>query len=139
MAFAVVLSGCSDQYAGRKEVSGAVKLQGQPLKGGSIAFLPLDNQDTQSGAMIVDGEYKVPRKDGLKPGKYLVQITSGDGKTPVNESEVAGPGGSTNIVSVDLIPAEWNVRPTHQITVKSDGDNRFDFDIPKANVPRGRP
>jgi hypothetical protein len=42
-------------------------------------------------------------------------------------------------VSVDLIPAEWNVRPTHQVEVKPDGDSTFDFDIPKANTPkRGR-
>jgi hypothetical protein len=136
---AAVLTGCSDQYAGRKAVSGRVILEGQPLPGGSITFIPLDHQGTQSGALIVNGDYKLPRKDGLQPGKYLVQITAGDSVTPTNESEAGAPGGSRNIVSVDLIPEDWNVRPTHQVEVKPDGDNTFDFDIPKANTPkRGR-
>ncbi len=133
-----LLAGCSDQYEGRKEVRGRVVLEGQPLKDGTIAFLPQDGGNL-SGSPIVNGEYKLPRKDGLKPGKYLVQITSGDGVTPANESEAGAPGGSRNIVSVDRIPAEWNVKPTHDVTVTANGENRFDFDIPRANTPaKGR-
>ena len=122
-------AGCSDKYGGRMEVTGAVKLQGQPLKDGLIRFVPLDGQDTSSGGSIVNGEYKIPRANGLKPGKYLVQLTSGDGKTP-NDEEAGGPGGSTNIVSVDQIPDEWNARSKQQVEVKSSGANRFDFDVP---------
>jgi hypothetical protein len=99
--------------------------------------MPLDKQDTQSGATIINGEYKIPRKDGLKPGKYLVQLTSGDARTPaggaIKEEDIAGPGGPRNIVSVDMIPEEWNVRSTKQVEVKSDGSNKFDFDIPNMN------
>src|SRR5262249_51904441 len=79
---AAALAGCSDPYAGKMEVTGAVKLAGQPLKDGSIIFEPLDGQGTQSGAAITNGEYKIPRPNGLKPGKYLVKITAGDAKTP---------------------------------------------------------
>jgi hypothetical protein len=126
----VVLSaGCSDKHGGRMEVTGAVKLQGQPLKDGLIRFVPLDGQDTPGGGPIQNGEYKIPRANGLKPGNYLVQLSSGDGKTP-NEEEAGGPGGSTNIVSVDQIPDEWNVRSKQQVEVKSSGANRFDFDVP---------
>jgi hypothetical protein len=129
---AALLAGCSDPYGGRMAVSGAVKLQGEPLKDGSITFVPLDGQDTQSGAGITNGGYKVPREHGLKPGKYLVQLTSGDGKTPDREEDIAGPG-STNIVSVDRIPPEWNTDSKQQIEVKSGGANQFDFDIPDIN------
>src|SRR5690242_5803751 len=73
--------GCSDPYGGRMEVSGDVKLQGQPLNEGLIIFEPLEKQDTHSGAQIAVGEYRVPRERGLKPGKYLVRLTAGDGKT----------------------------------------------------------
>lgn len=130
-------AGCSDRYGGRQAVRGEVTLQGQPLKEGVIAFEPLDGQDTQSGAPVVNGAYAVPRESGLKPGKYLVKLTSGDGKTPHDE-EAGGPGGSANIVSFDLIPDDWNVRSTQKVEVKKDGENKFDFHVPKANTPRKR-
>jgi hypothetical protein len=129
---AALLAGCSDSYGGRRAVSGAVKLEGQPLKDGSITFVPLDGQDTQSGAEILNGGYKVPREHGLKPGKYLVRLSSGDGKTPDREEDIAGPS-STNIVSVDRIPPEWNTDSKQQVEVKSSGANQFDFDIPNIN------
>jgi hypothetical protein len=131
------LTGCSDPYAGRMEVTGTVILEGAPLKDGSISFHPLDGQSTESGAPIVDGEYKVPREHGLKAGKYLVRLTAGDGKTPA-ENEVAQPGGSTNIVSFDRIPAEWGYSSKKEYVVKADGPNKFDVDIPKAARPRKR-
>jgi hypothetical protein len=130
----VVLSGCSDPYAGRMEVTGAVILQGQPLKDGSILFIPLEKQDTQGGTQIISGEYKIPPQNGLKPGKYLVRLTAGDGKTPAHEEQAAAPGGSTNIVSMDLIPEEWNTKSKHEVEVKAKSVNRFDFDIPKINT-----
>jgi hypothetical protein len=137
LLLAVALTGCADRYGGKLAVRGEVKLAGQPLKAGSIMFVPLEGQGTQGGAPVVDGAYSVPRANGLKPGKYLVQLTAGDGKTPHDE-EAAAPGGSTNIVSFDLIPEDWNVRSTQKVEVKSDGDNTFNFNVPKANVPGKR-
>src|SRR5712692_7793236 len=82
---ALAVPACSSSYKGRMEVSGTVTLEGSPLKQGMVRFVPLDKQDTESGSPITDGEYKVPQDKGLKPGKYLVQISSGDGKTLANE------------------------------------------------------
>jgi hypothetical protein len=134
---AVPLAGCSDPYAGRQEITGAVTLAGQPLKAGTITFFPLEGQGTQSGSGIDNGTYKVPRQNGLKPGKYRIEITAGDGKTPANNEEAGGPGGSTNIVSVDLVPEDWNTKSKREVTVKPDGSNKIDFDIPNVN-PRAR-
>jgi hypothetical protein len=136
LSMVAALTGCSDPYAGLQEITGSVKLVGEPLKDGSIAFVPLDGQGTQSGGPITNGEYIVPRKNGLKPGKYLVRITSGDGRTPSNE-EAGNPGGSTNIVSVDRIPDEWNGKSKQEVVVKSNAVNKFDFEIPNMN-PRAR-
>jgi hypothetical protein len=136
--FVVVVTsavGCSDPYAGLQEVSGTVTLAGQPLKDGAITFFPLDNQGTQSGAGIQNGSYTVPRKNGLKAGRYRIEITAGDGKTP-NIEEAGGPG-STNIVSVDMVPEEWNAKSKKEVEVKPTGANKFDFDIPTIN-PRAR-
>jgi hypothetical protein len=130
------LAGCSDPYAGRMEVNGAVTLQGEPLSHATINFIPLDKQDTRSSAAVENGQYHIPRESGLKAGKYLIQITAGDGKTPANE-EAGGPGGSTNIISVDQVPDDWNVKSTHEITVNSTGPNKHDFTIPNRN-PRAK-
>lgn len=134
---AAALAGCSRSAAGRVEVSGAVKILGQPLRDGSIRFVPLEGQDTVSGALVVDGKYTVPRQNGLRPGKYLVQLTSGDGPTPANE-EAAAPGGSANIVSADRVPEDWNVRSKQQVEVRPDAANRFDFEVPYANPRKKR-
>lgn len=135
---AVASPGCSDQYAGQNEVSGNVTLEKQPLKEGSISFVPLESQGTITGAGIKDGVYKVPRQSGLKPGKYLVRITAGDGKTPATDDENAGgPGGNSNIVSVDIIPEEWNANSKKEVEVKS-GSNKFDFDIPNRNTKKAK-
>jgi hypothetical protein len=104
---AAIVAGCSDPYVGRKEVSGTVTLQGQPIKDGSIIFYPLDSKETQGGAQIIQGEYKMAGQNGLKPGKYLIRLTAGDGKTRAAGEQIAAPGGSTNIVSMDLIPEDW--------------------------------
>lgn len=133
LPLSAALAGCGDSYDGRQAVSGTVTLEGQPLTGGSIQFGPLDGQDTSGGCGLgPDGTFRLDRADGLKPGRYLVRITAGDGKSPASEEEVAAPGGSTNIVSVDRIPPEWNVRSDKQIEVKEGADNTFDFAVPKA-------
>jgi hypothetical protein len=133
----LLLVGCADRYGGRLAVRGEVKLEGKPLKQGTIKFVPLDGQGTESGAAVADGAYTVPAQNGLKPGKYLVQLSAGDGKTPHDE-EIAAPGGSANIVSLDLIPEDWNVRSTQQVEVKKGEANTFNFNVPRANAPKKR-
>lgn len=135
--FAALLAGCSDPHDGRVAVSGTITLEGQPLSDATITFEPIDGQGSSSGSAVVNGEYKIERKSGLKPGQYRVVITAGDGTTPANEEEAGGPGGS-NIVSVDRIPAEYNERSQQQVEVKADGPNKFDFAIPKAREIRKR-
>jgi uncharacterized protein (DUF2141 family) len=133
---ATLLTGCGDQYAGRYAISGKVTVKGEKLKDGQIIFVPLDKSvGTESGAPIKDGEYEIKRMNGLKPGKYLVRITHGDGKTPPNMEEAGNPGGSTNIVSFDLIPPEFGIRSTQEVEVKDSGKNEFNFEIPKFMTP----
>jgi hypothetical protein len=129
---AVMLTGCSNS-SGRFGVTGDVTLAGQPLKSGIITFVPLDGQDTYGGATITNGTYDVPQAQGLKAGNYMVQLTSGDGKTPANEEEAAAPG-ITNIVSFDLIPEAYGINSTQKFEVKSSGSNKFDVAVPNVNT-----
>ena len=133
-ALALALAGCADEHAGKTEVSGSVKLKGQPIKDGAqVEFVPLENQSTRFTAETKDGKYRVARAGGLLPGRYLVRVSLGDGKTAVNPVDAAappGPGGGANIVSKDLVPKDWNVNSKQERTVAADKANVFDFDIP---------
>ena len=138
VAALVALPGCADSHGGRLAVRGKVTVKGEPLKEASISFEPLDGQGTRGGTGVTAGAYAIPRDAGLKPGKYLVRLTAGDGKTPAGdpEAEAGGPGGSTNIVSVDLIPPDYGVSSMQTVTVTADGPNAFDFDLPALNAPK---
>jgi hypothetical protein len=132
VTLAALAAGCGDKYGGRVEVSGTVKLKGQPVKSGIVMFEPVGGQGTSASAPITDGNYKLVRESGLKPGKYLIRVTAGDGTTPVNlnPNEPPGPGGKgTNIVSKELIPPEWNVRSKQEREVTSENPNKLDLDI----------
>jgi hypothetical protein len=119
------LIGCN-KNDGKVEVTGKVTLTGSPMREGVLELDPLEGQGTKSGALIKNGEYKIPGDKGLQPGRYRVRITSGDGVTNVvKEEDVAGPS-STNIVSKDLVPADWS----QEVTVTKQGPNKFNFDIP---------
>jgi hypothetical protein len=136
---AVFLLGCSDQYEGRMAITGTVTLEGQPLDDGQVIFEPFDKSvGTRAQGEIKHGQFSIPRQSGLKPGKYLVRLTAGDGKTPTNE-EAGGPGGSTNIISVDRIPTDWNVNSKQEVEVKADATNKFEFAVPKANPKARKP
>lgn len=130
----LLAAGCSDPHAGKFEVSGAVKLKGQPIKDGAqVLFEPLENQGTRFTALTSGGSYKQARENGLKPGKYLVRVTLGDGKTavnPVDANTPPGPGGGANIISKELVPKDWNVNSKQERTVTADKPNVFDLDIP---------
>lgn len=133
--FAALLAGCGDdKVGGRMQVNGTVKLHGTSISDGAIVmFEPLENQGTAGNATVSHGTFTVPKDVGLKPGRYLVRITAGDGKTavnPVDDNNPPGPSGGTNIISKDIVPADWNVNSKQEVTVTKDGPNKFDFDIP---------
>lgn len=136
LSLALVVSfvvGCSDKDGGRMEVTGSVKYKTGPIKDGTISFEPLEGQPTRATALVVAGEFTIPRPSGLVPGRYLIRVSAGDGKTavnPIDPDQPPGPGGGTNIISKELIPADWNVNSKQERTVAKGGPNRFEFEIP---------
>jgi hypothetical protein len=128
-ALATSIAACGENYGGRQEVKGTVKLKGQPLDQGVIDFTPLEAQSTKSGALIRNGTYHIPRASGLMKGKYKVIITAGDGRIPESSDQAPGPSGS-NFISKERIPADYNVSTKQEVEVKDKGPNIFDYDIP---------
>jgi hypothetical protein len=122
--------GCSDPFDGRVEVKGTVTFKGQSLTDATVSFSPLEGQNTQAQVMVTDGKYRIERQTGLKPGKYLIRVSKGDGKTPyLKDGEAPGPT-NTNIISKELVPDDWNINSKQERTVTKDNPNNFDFSIP---------
>lgn len=73
----VLFTGCSKDE-GRSNVSGTITLNGEPLVGGYIDFIPLDPPPgvavVTGNATIVNGKYAIEGKLGLLPGEYKVKI-----------------------------------------------------------------
>jgi hypothetical protein len=122
-----VFSGCGPGSAVRLPVTGTVTFKGTQLAHGTIAFSPVDEAaGTLEGAEIRDGQYVLPAKSGLMPGKYRVSISAADEsqKTPpAEEAPGAGP------VAKELIPAEYNVESKLTAEVTKQGPNNFNFDL----------
>ena len=73
--------GCSQDTRGRVDtiqVTGKVKVAGQPLKNGTITFVPVGGTNTASGE-IQEGAYSLTtyaKGDGAPPGDYKVAISA---------------------------------------------------------------
>src|SRR5271156_764634 len=67
----VVVSGCGSAH--HVPVEGSVSLDGQPVDGGTISFVP---EDYKEGGIvkteIKGGKYSLDKGHGLIPGKYKV-------------------------------------------------------------------
>jgi hypothetical protein len=115
---------------GRQSVSGTVTLDGKPLPAGSIMFEPQGSQGALGGAAVTDGKFTIATQGGLPPGTYIVRISAAAPKGKAAADGPPGPGGGMRGPDPpELIPAEWNAKSQHTITVAEKGDNTFDFPI----------
>jgi hypothetical protein len=125
-----LLSGCGPSGPQRQPVTGKVLYKNQPLDGeGVIHFEPLDGQGSKSGAIVLNGEYRIPQDKGLFPGRYRVRIYGGDGLSGGGKAEPSGPRpGFTP--GKERIPPRYN-RTSEIVKEVKDGEpNQFDFSIP---------
>jgi hypothetical protein len=123
---AVGMTGCADGRAKHYAVSGVVKWQGKPLDHGAITFLAEDPAIGTGGAMIKDGQYDIPAKQGLLPGRYKVVITSVDSKNKVLDPD--SPPGYLPVPK-DRIQPKYNAQTTLMADVKAEGQNTFNFEV----------
>lgn len=128
LAFIVGTVGCGPK-SDLLEVSGAVSLNGAPLKSGSIRFTLTNSEKAFSREpSIKDGQYSVPQENGLPPGTYHVMISAVDENSPMItiRDDAGNPVSSTH---ADLIPPEYNTESDKTVEVSPDGENHFVFDI----------
>jgi hypothetical protein len=107
----VALAGCSGGNA-RGTVSGAVKLDGEPLKRGIIRFVPVDGKSQTADAGIADGKFTAT----VPLGEMAVEITAP--KVVGKHKAYDTPDSPVVEDVVELLPARYNVRSELRMTVQ---------------------
>jgi len=128
---AVSLAGCGDpgDSLPRKEVSGAVTLDGKPLSHGTIQFLPTAPETpTAAMAEVKEGAYSVAIAQGLVPGRYKVLISSAH-EPPSDPAKADALPGMSGPPLKELLPVRYNSQSTLTAEVKKDAPNTFDFPL----------
>jgi hypothetical protein len=131
-----LVSGCGGS-GDRQPVEGTVTLNGKPVDGGMILFLPAEDNKGDAGkfnkahATIRDGKYALEAADGPNTGKYKVQIVwnrktgkqvPGDGPNMIDETE-------------QVVPLIYNAQSTVVVDIKS-GKNTFNYELKGAPPPK---
>jgi len=121
----VGMLGCADGRVKRYAVSGVVQWQGKPLDQGAITFLAEDPALGIGGAMIKDGQYSIPEKEGLLAGMYKVTVASVDSKNRVPHPD--SPPGYLPVPK-DRIQPKYNTKTILTAEVKAEGPNTFNYE-----------
>ncbi len=115
-----LIAGCAKPTMG--VVTGAVTVDGEPAKSGSIAFFPVNGKSPTAGAEIVDGE-------------YTAQVSPGASKVEIRIPKVVGqkklydtPDSPTQPIVEEVLPAKYNDATELTIEVQL-GDNQHDFQL----------
>ena len=127
----VCLMGCGSAppYEGptRYPLKGKVTYAGEPVDGGSIAFLPQEDGKhvRPAGGPIVNGEYSVTAEQGAPEGTYRVEIRwlRPTGKQRDDEDT----GEKVDIVK-EALPAKFNDQSELTAAVGPDA-TEFDFEL----------
>lgn len=121
----LALTGCSGQ---RADVSGSVRLDGQPVDEGSIQFIPVEGTaGPGAGGIIKDGRYHITRDKGVTAGKNRVELRAFR-KSGRKVQDPTGLPGVKAEERVQAFPPEYNDRSTVVKEVRS-GSNTIDFDV----------
>jgi hypothetical protein len=120
LAATVALAGCGSVGDAPEtgEVSGYVKLDGQPLPGAFVVFQPQEGRPS-NGQTNEEGFYELTYSrdlSGAKVGPHLVRITT----------EVEGEEGIPCVT--EKLPQKYNAKSELKETVEA-GDNKIDFDL----------
>lgn len=115
----LLLCGCGGvaDAPDRRVVSGAVTLNGAPLEGGIISFIPQPEGPIATGK-IRDGKYEVINKGGVPLGKHRVKIKG----APILPARTEG----MSLAEIDAatkppiaIPEKYNEKSELETTVEA--------------------
>jgi len=129
MGIVVSVVGCQGDSRNRQAVSGTVTLSSERLDQGFIEFQSIDGGGVATGGKIENGVYQIPANQGLPPGVYVVRVRSAANAKAGSTSMQAflGEEGGGQIAS--RIPVRYNTDSNLHVTVTSNGEQRFDFNL----------
>ena len=110
---------------GLVQIGGGVTYDGQPVKNGTISFLPPDGNGPTAAAIIADGKYSVK----VAPGQKLVQI---EGFKVIGHRHYVPNDPTSPLVDIQeqILPERYNTKSelTCEITA---GTHVYDFTLSK--------
>jgi hypothetical protein len=128
---ALALTGCGGPVA----VQGTVTMNGKPLPGAMVVFIP-EGGGPEAGAMT-DGEGNFHlsgmKTDGSLPGEYRVTVSKKDWPPGVTPPEPTKMTFASVLQKRETVPHRYTVQdktPLH-VQVKRGGANAFRFDLEK--------
>jgi len=117
----VLLTGCS-QSTTHGVIEGKVTLDGQPLKEGTVRFVPMDGESQTSSAAIAEGEFVAT----VPVGQVRIQYSAPKlmGKQKMYDTEDS----PTVDVVGELLPNRYNIRSDLELTVEP-GKNSHEINL----------
>ncbi len=125
----LMTAGCGKQtpYEGqpRTALVGRVTIDGRPVDGGTISFIPQTSAQRVSGGAIVNGTYVIPEEKGANEGSYRVEIRW---QKPVGKKFRDPDTGEMKDVVKESLPPKFNTQSTLVATV-SPRQAKLDFEL----------
>jgi hypothetical protein len=116
------MAGCGGPE--RQAVHGTVTLDGTPVDGGTINFLPVDGKpDSVARGDIKAGSYSIPAGQGPVVGAYRIEI-----RWMRKTGRMVSGFGTQAPEMASVIPDRYNRMSELKADIKP-GDNSLDFDL----------
>ncbi len=119
----LALAGCGD--ASMADVSGTVKVDGNPLEDGAIRFFPEDSKTQTTGGFVKGGRYSV------KVPVSVMKVSISAPKVVSWKKLYNTPDSPKMPVTVEVLPAKYSdERQTELRLDVKPGTNQKDYDLP---------
>ena len=118
-------------------VTGVVTMNGSPLVGAMVSFLPVDSGNSAIGTTDATGKYTLQTllgaaDAGTTPGDYIVTISKKENR-PTGQQEWSESAGAMEDIMAghELVPAKFTSKSSTPLkaTVVGGQANSFDFDV----------
>ena len=119
----LALVGCTGDGMG--EVSGTVKVDGQPLEKGASTFFPVDGKAATSGGAIKDGHYSVRVPEGTM--KVTISAPKFARKKKLYPDN---PNSPEMDVNEERLPARYSDHQKTELKLEVNGNTPKDWDLP---------
>jgi hypothetical protein len=122
------LPGCGKAGSDHGDVSGTVKLDGQPIEQGSILFTPIDGaKGSVTGGPIEKGSYRLSGTAGPGIGWNRIEIRAMR-KTGRMVPKPFSPPGQTIPEQVEAVSPRFSTDSKLKVEIKA-GENTADFEV----------